>query len=134
MCLYRSYFVHWARISVWITGRSLFSPAIFLILVGYLIRVQKIHNGASSRHRVCDQNPIKNDQKSNTPFSKHLFDNGIRGMAVSKIYWKTSLALIWLDRQKPSSSGAKFKKESNAQGLHSINRGFICYRGRGLVQ
>ena len=133
MCLHCSYFIYWAWIFIWATSRSLLPPAIFLILVGYLIRVQKIHNGASSRHRVCDQNPIKNDKKSNTPFNKYLFDIGFRGMAVSKNYRETSLALIWLDRQRPSSSGAKFKKESNTQGLYSINRGFICCRGRGLA-
>ena len=46
-------------------------------------------------------------------------------MAVSKIYWKTSFAFIWLSRQRSSNSGAKFKKYSIAQGVHSINRGFM---------
>jgi len=41
MLLHRSYFVHWTRVFVWATSRSLLPPAIFLVLVGYLMRVPK---------------------------------------------------------------------------------------------
>jgi len=41
MCLHCSYFIYWAWIFVWATSRSLLPPAIFLVLVGYLMRVPK---------------------------------------------------------------------------------------------
>ena len=86
------------------------------------------------KDRIRNQNPIKNDQESNAFFSKFFFDDCFWGMAIPKIYWETSPAFIWLSRQRSSNSGAKLKKESLVQGVHSINRGFICRRGRGLVE
>ena len=62
MLLHCSYFVHWTRVSVWASGCSLLPPAIFLVLVGYLMRVpknllggQRINTGKSFRNIFGDE-------------------------------------------------------------------------------